>query len=262
MGTGRQVGAGKMNGMHLAPIATLLLQTAATHAKPHGPWHAISGWLQHFSLLVSNTFKPFGIWGLAGLSLLDSALIPLPGGLIGWVVFYVAADHLNFFLCAFVTALASTLGSLLPYYVGRVGGEQFLLKKINRQRFEKMRDRFERQEFLAIMLPAMSPPPIPLKLFEFCAGVFEMRVRSFLLALFTGKFIQFLIVALFAIRYGTAASTMLQTAYRTHARVVLAAVGLLVFVLLIWVVRKVFDRRRGIALPIEEAAGEKRIVEE
>lgn len=249
--------------MHLATIATLVLQAADTHAKPHGAWHAITGWLAHFSLLVSNTFKPFGIWGLAGLSLLDSALIPLPGGLIGWVVFYVAADHLNFLLCAFVTALASTLGSLLPYYIGRLGGEQFLLKKINRQRFEKMRDRFERQEFLAIMLPAMSPPPIPLKLFEFCAGVFEMRVRSFLLALFAGKFIQFLIVALFALKYGTAASTILQTAYRTHAHLVLGVVGLFFFGVLVWVVRKVFDRRRGIALPMEDAEpGTTRIVEE
>ncbi len=249
-------------GMHLVHIATAVLQAAEPHSKPHGPWHAVTSWLAHFSLLVSNTFKPFGIWGLGGLSLLDSALIPLPGGLIGWVVFYVAADHLNFFLCALVTALASTLGSLLPYYVGRIGGEQFLLKKINRQRFEKMRDRFERQEFLAIMVPAMSPPPMPLKLFEFCAGVFEMRVRSFLLALFAGKFIQFLIVALFALKYGTAASSMLQNAYRQHAHTVLAVVGLLVFVLLVWVVRKVFDRRKGIPLPIEDEPGTVRVVEE
>ena len=237
--------------MHLSQMAALLLQAAEPHAKPHGVWHAITSWLQHLGKLVENTAKPFGIWGLAGLALLDSALVPLPGGLIGWVVFYVAVDHLSFFWCAFVTSLASTLGSLLPYYVGRVGGEQFLLKKINRARYEKMRDRFERQEFLAIMLPAMSPPPMPLKLFEFCAGVFEMRVRSFLLALFVGKFAQFLVVALFAVRYGTAANTIIQTAYRTHVRLVLAVVGLLGVVLLVWVVRKMFDRR-SVVLPIEE----------
>ncbi len=236
--------------MHLVHLVTI---AAGPAAKPHGAWHGITGWLAHLSLLVSDTFKPLGVWGLAGLSLLDSALIPLPGGLIGWVVFYVAADGKNFLLCAFVTAFMSTLGSLLPFYIGRIGGEQFLLKKINRQRYERLRDRFERQEFLAIMLPAMSPPPVPLKLFEFCAGVFEMRVRSFLLALFAGKFIQFLMVALFALKYGTAAAGMLQNAFRTHARTVLLVLGLLVVVLLIWVVRKVFDRRRGTLLPIEEA---------
>ncbi len=252
--------------MHLVHIATLAAHTAGSTPKPHGVFHSVTGWFTHMGVLVSNTFKPLGIWGLAGLSLLDSALIPLPGGLIGWVVFYVAADGKNFFLCALVTALMSTLGSLLPFYVGRIGGEQFLLKKINRERYERLRDRFERQEFLAIMLPAMSPPPVPLKLFEFCAGVFEMRVRSFLLALFTGKFIQFLVVALFALRYGTAASSILQNAYRTHARSVLTVLGLLTFAVLLWVVRKVFDRRRGTVLPIEEEmsadGAHPRIVEE
>ncbi len=238
--------------MHLHPIAVFASQAAGTVTKHRGPWHAVTGWVAHVGVLVSNFAKPLGVWGLGALALLDSALIPLPGGLIGWVVFYVAADGKNFFLCALVTAVASTLGSLLPFYVGRIGGEQFLLKKINRVRYERLRDRFERQEFLAIMLPAMSPPPIPLKLFEFCAGVFEMRVRSFLLALFAGKFIQFLIVALFALKYGTASRDILQNAFRTHARSVLLLVGLAVLALLVWVVRKVFDRRRGILLPIEE----------
>ena len=238
--------------MHLVHTIALAAQTATAAPRPHGLWHSITGWFAHMGLLVSNVAKPLGVWGLAGLALLDSALIPLPGGLIGWVVFYVAADGKNFLLCALVTAAMSTLGSLLPFYVGRIGGEAFLLKKINRERYERLRDRFERQEFLAIMLPAMSPPPVPLKLFEFCAGVFEMRVRNFLLALFAGKFIQFLVVALFALRYGTAASTIIQNAYRTHARAVLTVLGLLVFILLVWVVRRVFDRRRGTLLPIEE----------
>ena len=75
-------------------------------------------------------------------------------------------------------AAASTLGSLVPFFIGRAGGEFFLLKRINRERYEKIRDRFERQEFLAIMIPAMLPPPTPLKLFEFSAGVFEMKTDS------------------------------------------------------------------------------------
>ena len=70
----------------------------------------------------------------------------------------------------------SAIGSLLPYYLGRAGGELFLLKRINRKRYEQLRDRFEKQEFLAIMIPAMMPPPMPVKLFEFAAGVFEMKV--------------------------------------------------------------------------------------
>lgn len=250
--------------MH-APLAALwLAQAADTAVKHHGLLYPVTHGLARFGEWISHIFAPLGIWGLGGLALLDSALVPLPGGLIGWVVFYVAAQHNNFLLCALVTAVMGTVGSLLPYYVGRAGGEAFLLKKINRQRYERMRDRFERQEFFAIMLPAMSPPPVPLKLFEFCAGVFEMRVRSYVSALFAGKLLQFLVVAFFAWRYGTAAAGMLQGAVRNHARGILEVLGLLLGVLAIWMVRRVFARRAE-RLPIEDetpAAGTHTVVEE
>ncbi|MFT3971939.1 MAG: hypothetical protein QM699_00205 [Amaricoccus sp.] len=47
----------------------------------------------------------------------------------------------------------------------------------------RIRDRFEKQEFFAIMIPAMLPPPTPMKLFEFAAGVFEMKPLGYLLAI-------------------------------------------------------------------------------
>ena len=38
------------------------------------------------------------------------------------------------------------------------GGELFLLKHVNRKRFEKMRTRFERQEFLAMTIADIRAP--------------------------------------------------------------------------------------------------------
>ena len=63
---------------------------------------------------------------------------------------------------------------LLPYILGRAGGELFLLKRVNRERYDRLRIRFEKQEFLAMAIPSMLPPPTPWKLFVFAAGVFEM----------------------------------------------------------------------------------------
>ena len=120
----------------------------------------------------------------------------------GAVIGYVASDHRKFLLYCVMAAVASAAGSLIPYYVGRAGGELFLLKRINRARYERMRDRFANQEFLAIMIPAMMPPPMPIKLFEFGAGVFEMRPLLFATAVFSGKFIQFLVCALITVFYG------------------------------------------------------------
>jgi len=126
------------------------------------------------------------------------------------------------------------------------------LKRINRQRYEQMRDRFGKQEFLAIMIPAMMPPPTPVKLFEFAAGVFEMKLFWFFSAIFVGKFIRFLIWALITITYGPA---ILHTIIRTihqHLSYVLGFSGILIVLLLVYVLRKVFDQRRGTSLPVEE----------
>jgi membrane protein YqaA with SNARE-associated domain len=37
-------------------------------------------------------------------------------------------------------AAGSAIGGLLPYGLGRAGGELFLLKRVNRERFEQMRN--------------------------------------------------------------------------------------------------------------------------
>ena len=259
--------------MHPVHLAALLAETAnaaapiagqaadhVTKAAPHG----IGGAIHHFADAILHFLKPFGAWGLGGLSLFDSALLPLPVPVDGIVAGYVAADPHRFLLYAFVAAVFSAIGSLLPFYVGRLGGELFLLGKINRERYERLRDRFERQEFLAIMLPAMSPPPMPIKLFEFSAGVFEMKTATFLLAMFLGKLIQFLFFAVLTYVYGPRAMQMVTGGLRNHGHLVMIVAGVLLVVVLIWVVRKLFDRRRGTTLPMEDEASEgvSRIVEE
>ncbi|HEY6250824.1 MAG TPA: VTT domain-containing protein, partial [Candidatus Angelobacter sp.] len=99
-------------------------------------------------------------------------------------------------------SLGSALGSMVPYWVGRAGGELFLLKRIDKARLERIRDRFERREFLAIMIPAMLPPPTPFKLLVLSAGVFEMKVRQFVLAILCGRMLRFGILSVLTIIFG------------------------------------------------------------
>jgi len=194
--------------------------------------------------------KPLGVWGIGGLAIIDSSTIPVP--IDAMLIDFVAHDHKRFVLYCFMAALGSAIGSLLPYYLGRAGGELFLLKRINRQRYEQMRDRFEKQEFLAIMVPAMMPPPTPVKLFEFAAGVFEMKPMWFFSAIFVGKFIRFLIWAVITVTYGPAILHTITRAIHEHLGYVLGASGIIIVLLAVYVLRKVFDGRRGTKLPVEE----------
>ena len=246
--------------LHLHELAALLQTDTATNAAAHAAPHV--GALKHFSDGLKHFFERFGVWGLAAIALLDSALLPMP-----WQVLLVSDVHSNpsrFLIYPVVAAVASAVGSLVPFYIGRLGGEIFLLGKINRERYERLRDRFERQEFLAIFVPAMGPPPTPIKLFEFCAGVFEMKVDTFLVAILLGKLVQFTLYAVITHVYGPGALGSMTSGMRHHTHLIFTLVGLLLAGIAIWVVRRIFDRRRGTRLPIEEEdnGGGKTIVEE
>jgi membrane protein YqaA with SNARE-associated domain len=200
--------------------------------------------------MMLAALKPLGVWGIGALALIDSSTIPVP--IDALLIDYVANDHKRFLLYCFMAAFGSAVGSLLPYYLGRAGGELFLLKRINRQRYEQMRDRFEKQEFLAIMVPAMMPPPMPVKLFEFAAGVFEMKPQWFFSAILVGKFVRFLIWAIITITYGPAILGTITRTIHAHRHYVLWVSGIVMLLILVYVLRKVFDRRRGTSLPVEE----------
>jgi len=134
------------------------------------------------ALFLANFLAKFGIWGVGAVALLDSSTIPVPMDLI--LAGYVWADKTHFWLYCLLAAAGSAVGGLLPYGLGRAGGELFLLKRVNRKHYERIRARFERQEFLAMMIPSMLPPPTPWKACVFAAGVFEMRVVPFMLSVF------------------------------------------------------------------------------
>jgi membrane protein YqaA with SNARE-associated domain len=145
----------------------------------------------------------FGIWGVGALALLDSSTLPVP--MDAFVALYVWNDKSHFWLYCLMASVGSAIGGLLPYGLGRAGGELFLLKRVDRARFERMRDRFERQEFLALVVPSMMPPPTPWKAFVFAAGVFEMRIPAFLLAVFCGRMVRWLILSLLVLKLGPGA---------------------------------------------------------
>jgi membrane protein YqaA with SNARE-associated domain len=205
--------------------------------------------------------KPLGIWGLGGLAFIDSGLFPLPTTMDGVVIGYVANDHRKFLLYVLMAAAASAIGSLIPYYVGRAGGELFLLKRINRQRYEGLRDKFENQEFMAIMIPAMMPPPMPIKLFEFAAGVFEMKPLLFVTAIFCGKFVQFLVCALITVFYGPEIAHTARIAVHEHLGIALGLVGAGVLSIFVYMLRKLFAARSA-KFPMEDAADQDQAYED
>ena len=177
---------------------------------------------------VALFLAKFGIWGVGAAALLDSSTIPIPMDFI--LAGYVWADKSHFWLYCLLAAVGSAIGGLLPYGLGRAGGELFLLKHVNREHYEKMRARFERQEFLAMMIPSMLPPPTPWKACVFAAGVFEMRVAPFMLSVFAGRLLRWLILSALVLIFGPSIVDVVAH----HGLILLAIVGGLAIVGFAW----------------------------
>lgn len=148
---------------------------------------------------------------------------------------YVYSDPHRAWLYCLVASAGSALGSLIPYGLGRAGGELFLLKRIDEAKLKRIRDRFERQEFLALMVPAMLPPPTPFKLFVFSAGVFEMKPIPFLLAILSGRLVRFGVLSVLVVKFGPQIVSEIKTLVKTHPSIlVLIGVGVILVAYLIF----------------------------
>lgn len=163
-------------------------------------WHHL---VQEWKFVLLPALAKLGIWGAFVVAVLDSSAIPVPIDAVLAVEIWGHKSH--FWIYVLLAAAGSAVGGLLPYWIGRAGGEFFLLRRVDRSRFDALRRRFERQEFLAVMIPSLLPPPAPWKIFVLAAGVFEMRVPSYMLAVFSGRMIRWTILAILVIKLGPGA---------------------------------------------------------
>jgi membrane protein DedA with SNARE-associated domain len=98
------------------------------------------------------------------------------------------------------------------------------------------------------MVPATLPPPTPFKLFVFAAGVFEMRLTYFLLAIAGGRIIRFGIVSLLTVVFGPQIVAQTKNLIRNHPSLaVLLGVAILLLAYIVF---------RLVRAPMKEMAKE------
>ncbi len=196
--------------------------------------HTLGHLLARWSAFLWALLKPLGAWGVFAIAGIDSALFGLP--LDPVVAGYVYQHPGRFWLYVLMASAGSALGSLIIYAIGYEMGDLVLEKRMGPAKFARMRERFERHEFLALMLPAMMPPPFPFKLFALSAAVFEMHFSHFLLAIFAGRVARFLILSALVIKFGPQAVNLAADLIRTHLAWLVAALLLaVIFGIVFWV---------------------------
>ncbi|MDE3135480.1 MAG: VTT domain-containing protein [Acidobacteriota bacterium] len=105
--------------------------------------------------------------------------------------------------------LMATLGSLAGcfwlYFIAKKGGEAMYRRSAG-GRAERIHGWVQRYKFLSVAVPAILPPPLPFKPFVLAAGVFQVPVDTFALALVVGRGLRYSIEGFLAMRYGEQAT--------------------------------------------------------
>jgi membrane protein YqaA with SNARE-associated domain len=185
--------------------------------------------LARYTAWVLGLMKLLGIWGVFMIAFADSALLGMPVDFV--VATYVYQDRRRLLLYVAIASLGSALGSVPLYIVGYLGGEKVLRKRISEERFLKIHRSFEEHEFWALMFPGMLPPPMPYKIFVLGAAVFEMRFRDFLVAIFLGRFVRFLVLSVLVLWFGPPIVGLLGGLLKQHW---LSVLGVIVVGVCLW----------------------------
>jgi membrane protein YqaA with SNARE-associated domain len=134
-------------------------------------------------------------------------------------------------LYVLMATLGSIAGCYVIYYLAERGGEAFIRKRLKPGHIDRTLALYKRHGLLALMVPALLPPPAPFKLFVLAAGVAEVRPLKFVLAIAVARGARYLALGILAIYYGDAALELMRTQGRLVA---LWLVALILTVAVAW----------------------------
>jgi len=143
------------------------------------------------------------------MSFLDSSFIPFPG-VNDLALLILASQHPA---RAPYYALMSTVGSVLGCYVIygiALGGGRLAEGRHASTKARRARGWLGENDFVAMLVMCLLPPPAPLKVFVIAAGALRMKVLPFGTALLIGRSLRFAAEAWLGARYGAQAEAYMK----------------------------------------------------
>jgi membrane protein YqaA with SNARE-associated domain len=192
-------------------------------------------WLQAFLGAV-------GGGGLFFIAFLDSSVLSLPFVTDTLVIELSVRNPARMPYYAGMAALGSLAGCIWIYLLAKKGGEVYFHRHAGAYG-RKTRKWVEQNGFISMFISSILPPPLPLfKIVVIAEGVFQVPIRTFILALLFGRGVRFFAEGIFAVRYGTATLPYIMA----HTRMIaISALGIL-FVLYMasWVLLREAEQKK------------------
>jgi membrane protein YqaA with SNARE-associated domain len=162
--------------------------------------------------------------GLFAIAFLDSSFISLPQINDILVVLMVTKNKAWMPIYVLMATLGSIAGCYVIYELAKRGGHAFLQKRVHAASIDRTLAMYQRHGLMALMVPAILPPPAPFKLFVLMAGVADVRPLQFVIAIGVARGARYLALGVLAIYYGDYALELMRTRGRDVA---LGLVGLI-----------------------------------
>jgi membrane protein YqaA with SNARE-associated domain len=175
--------------------------------------------------------------GLFIIALLDSSFLSFPqvNDLLIIVLSTKYPERMAYY--AGMTTVGSLIGCFLLYGVARRGGEVFLRKRLKGRYVDRAIALYQRHGLMAVVVPALLPPPVPFKVFVLLAGAAAVSPVRFGIAVGIGRGIRYFGQGYLAVLYGEQAAEFM----KAHG----TAIGIGLATAAIVIAAAVFFLRRG-----------------
>ena len=144
-----------------------------------------------------------GVVGLFLVSVLDSSIIPLPvPGTTDLMLLWLVSHNGNPWLLAGCAIAGSMAGGYSSWHIGKKGGQAALQRWVPTRILQRIVGWVERHPVLAVFLPAILPPPIPLSPFLLASGALGVSRKRFLVVFGTARSVRYSVIAWLGVTYG------------------------------------------------------------
>jgi len=180
--------------------------------------------MARFTAAIEAFALSIGGPGLFIIAFLDSSFLSFPEVNDLLIVLLVINHPERMVFYATMSTLGSIAGCLALYFVGRKGGDALVRKRFKGGTVERAADLMRKYGAMALIVPALLPPPAPFKIFVLMGGVANIPLKTFIWSIGLGRGVRYFGEGILAVLYGQRALDYIHE----NGRLVGLVLGLLV----------------------------------
>ena len=144
-----------------------------------------------FEQLVNSLVQSYGPLGLFIVMIIQTIIAPISSEL---VLMFSSAIGMKFLDVLIIGSLGLIVGSVIAFYIARIGGKPIIIKLIGRKWIDILDDWVEENGAWAILLTRLVPI-IPFDLISYVSGVTKLKFKHYFPATVVGAFPRTFILA-------------------------------------------------------------------